>query len=73
MFNCAWHMVSAQAIIIVVIIVVIVFYWLFERIHFKRNWQTAPYSDETLKCEGFLTGGMVKEPGAGQLDIGGLR
>lgn len=67
-------MVSAQAVIsIVVIIVVIMFYSLFKRIHFIRDWQTAPYSVETLKCEDFLTGGMVKEPGAGQLDIGGLR
>ena len=53
MHYSAWHVVNAQEILSILIIVVaaIVFCSLFGRTHSKRERQTVPCSDETLKCE----------------------
>ena len=53
MHNSAWHMVTAQEILSIFIIIVaaLVVCLLFGRSHLKRERQTVPRLDETLKCK----------------------
>lgn len=53
MHNSAWHMVTAQEIpsIFITIVAALVVCLLFGRTHSKRERQTVPCPDETLKCE----------------------
>ena len=69
MHNSAWHMVTAQEILSIFIITVaaLVVCLLFGRTHSKRERQTVPCSDETLKCESLSE--WLKRLGAHQPDL----